>query len=172
MKVNIGSYLTWFGPYQLAELFEPIIGEDKSYAFGEWLSGTFIGSWLTKYHSTKKRKVSVRIDHYDVWNMDSTMTMVILPLLYEYKKQNESAPYTDDSDVPEHIRSTVCPAETEYDTDKFFHHRWEWIVEEIIWTFEKLHPDCRDDIEACIGYEDRIKNGLRLFGKYYRAFWT
>jgi len=54
-------------------------------------------------------------------------------------------------------------------------------MEEMIWTFEQLKSDGTEfdlfykdgewDFEGHNKYEERIKNGLRLFGKYYRGLW-
>jgi hypothetical protein len=55
-------------------------------------------------------------------------------------------------------------------------------MDELIWTFDQLINTERDidlfyseengwDLEASNKYNDRIRNGLRLFGKYYRGLW-
>lgn len=84
----------------------------------------------------------VKIDYYDTWNMDSTLSLIVLPMLKQLNATKQGAPLVEDDDVPEHLRSTAAPAKAnEYDTDANHFARWEWIMEELIWTFTQLHPD-------------------------------
>jgi len=84
----------------------------------------------------------VKIDYYDTWNMDSTLAQIILPMLKQLNATKQGAPLVEDEDVPEHLRSTAAPAKAnEWDTDANHFARWEWIMEELIWTFTQLHPD-------------------------------
>lgn len=154
----------------------------------------------------KKRRVKIRIDGYDTWSADHTLALIIYPLLKKLKKQKQGAPFVDDEDVPLELQSVkAAPKKNEYDTDEFWFKRWDWVMDEMIWTFRQLsraeekdfwivHPELdlkkypEDkgkkvipvrwkvegvyDEEASVKYELRIKNGLRLFGKYYRGLWT
>ena len=44
MKVYIGSYPNWLGPYQLAELTTKVgVSKAKAQQWGEWLSETWVG---------------------------------------------------------------------------------------------------------------------------------
>jgi hypothetical protein len=88
----------------------------------------------------------IKIDKYDTWSMDATITPIILPLLKQLKATQHGAPCTDDADVPEHLRSTSAPAkENEYDTDTNHFLRWDWIMDEMVWTFEQLNDEDNDD---------------------------
>jgi hypothetical protein len=200
MKVNIGPYTTWIGPYQIAELLmKPRwwirdlilwcrgsqirklsmwdrIGHDSKkidgaelnetdeanyqedeyrrnadHNFGDWLSENRNGgdSWLLKVclwiERKKKRKVEIRIDKYDTWSMDATLSMIILPMLKQLKATKHGAPLVDDKDVPKELRSTSAPKkENEWDTDENHFKRWDWVLDEMIWTFEQLNDDDND----------------------------
>lgn len=170
----------------------------------------------------------VKIDYYDTWSMDATLTPIILPMLKKLKAEKHGAPFTEDADVPEHLRSTAAkPKENEYDTDEFHFERWDWIMGEMIWAFEQMNDDDNDDqfykgeteilwqaidandnpvgephhlgerpkdlnendsdlmyrlvkgpndtrttdFEGLKKHHERIDNGLRLFGRYFRALW-
>lgn len=150
MKVYIGPYTRWVGPYQIAEklLFWMDKDEDdRVHNFGTWLAEDRNGndSWLTKLctwvESKKQRRVKVRIDHYDVWSMDSTLAYIILPMLTMLKEQKQGSPQVDPEDVPEHLRPTELAGPDNGYTDNTIHERWEWVMEELIWTFTQLHPD-------------------------------
>ena len=158
MKVYIGPYKNWFGPYQLAELLcfwaKKVPDEfgiprhpDWVHDFGTWLAGgedkeSLLYKFMLWIESKRKRNVKIRIDKYDTWNMDSTLSMLILPMLKQLQKTKHGAPNVDDEDVPEELRSTSAPAkENEWDTDGNHFKRWDWVMDEMIWAFEQLQPD-------------------------------
>jgi len=148
----------------------------------------------------------VKIDRYDTWSMDDTLAHIILPMLKQLNKTKHGAPFTEDEDVPEELRSTNAdPKENEWDTDSNHFKRWDYIMNEMIWAFEqKLSDDAeaqffdhsayeegegksnhdkwfkdvseglskvKYDKEGHAVWEERKKNGFRLFGKYYENLW-
>lgn len=139
----------------------------------------------------------VKIDYWDTWSMDYTLSPIILPMLVQLQKTKHGSPHVDDEDVPEELRSTSAPPkENEWDTDELWHKRWEWVMDEMIWTFTQLCDDDNEsqfydhsevdeneknimeqvkkikcDYESLKAHNNRIQNGLRLFGKYYRGLW-
>lgn len=182
MKVKIGPYRSWFGPYQFCDLLRFVgISEDKRRSLAEKISETpFV--WFD--NNFKKRKIKVKIDRYDVWSMDHTLSLIILPMLKLLKETKHGSPIVDDIDVPEHLKSTSAPsAKNEWDTDDNFHKRWEWVLDEMIWSFERM---VNEDSELLESYgsnstqekrkqyeenEKRKANGFLLFGKYFQALW-
>lgn len=151
--------------------------------------------WLDK----RGRKVKVRIDDYDVWGADHTLSMIIHPVLVKLKSVKHGSPFVEDDDVPEHLRGN---------TEDGVEARWDWVLDEMIWAFEQGASDEsyndgqfysgnvdwmfeKDsdtgatlsrltfgpahtfdvDKEAQKAHYDRIKNGLRLFAKYYFSLW-
>jgi hypothetical protein len=127
----------------------------------------------------------VKIDRWDTWSMDASLSTIILPMLKQLKATKHGAPNTDDVDVPEELRSTsASPKINDWDTDENWFKRWDWILDEMIWSFEQLNIDWNAqffdgsgenhqfDKEGCEKHSARIDNGLRLFGKYYRALWN
>lgn len=179
MKVKIGPYKNWFGPYQLAETLLFWIPKEKDeygflrtadrvHNFGEWLAHgsiqaepevgditSFLGdnrptTWLYKFlswiDSKKKRKVYVHIDRWDTWGMDDTLAHIILPMLKQLKATTHGAPWVDDEDVPEELRSTSAPPkEDEYDVDANHFKRWDWVLGEMIFAFENKLDDSWED---------------------------
>jgi hypothetical protein len=158
VKVYIGPYKNWFGPYQLAELlcfwakkvpdeFGMMNKPDWVHDFGTWLAGgedkeSLLYKFMLWVDSKRKRNVKIRIDKYDTWSMDSTLSLLILPMLKQLQKTKHGAPHVDDEDVPEELRSTSAPAkENEWDTDGNHFKRWDWVMDEMIWTFEQLQSD-------------------------------
>ena len=214
MRVYIGPYKNWFGPYQLAEKLcfwakktEVDVWGHKDYPdyvfkLGEWFAyGKWRGideaprttrneeteTWLYKlmqwYDNKKSRKVKVRIDPYDTWSMDTTLAIIILPMLKQLKETKHGSPIVDMEDVPEYMRTTDTPDYSEQLTFDWYndesddqkckcdiHTRWNWVMDEMIWAFEVLNDS--DKTWAFEAEEDkRFNNALRLFGKYYRGLW-
>ena len=145
MKVYIGKYKNWFGPYQLADALcfwvkdvEDEYGmkskPDWVHNFGEFLahgfhkekSNRFLRddrpqTWLYKFlswiDSFKKRVMYVKIDKYDTWSMDHTLAPIILPMLKQLKATKHGSPHVELEDVPEFMRTTTYE---EWDSQKVF----------------------------------------------------
>ena len=84
----------------------------------------------------------VRIDRWDTWSMDSTLALIVLPMLRQLKEDKHGAPNVEDEDVPEHLRSTAAaPKENEWDTDSNHFDRWDWVLDEMIFAFEMKRRD-------------------------------
>jgi hypothetical protein len=78
----------------------------------------------------------VKIDYWDTWSMDHTLSPIILPMLCQLKEAKHGAPFVDDEDVPDHLKSTAAPAkENEWDTDANHFARWDWVMGEMIFAF-------------------------------------
>ena len=136
----------------------------------QYLYDTTINARIEKMPN---QKINVRIDPYDTWSMDHTLSHIILPMLVQLKETKQGSPFVDDVDVPAKLRSTAAePKENKYDTDSNHHLRWDWAIDEMIWAFEqKCRDDCEDsDGQAANG--KRMANGFRLFGKYYEGLWN
>jgi hypothetical protein len=166
---------------------------------------TIYNKTINKYLDNAKRKVKIRVDGYDVWGADHTIAMLVHPLLLKLKENKHGAPYVDDEDVPEHLRSTAAPPKKdEWDIDDNHSKRWDWVLDEMIWAFEQCAKEDTGDDQFYSGEVDwtfvkeddkysrmeygpnhtfkideegkkahyeRIKNGHRLFGKYYFSLW-
>ena len=90
----------------------------------------------------RKQKIKVRIDKWDTWSMDHTLAHIIVPMLKQLKETKHGAPWVDDSDVPEELKSTSAPPkENEYDTDGNYFKRWDWVLDEMIFAFESKEDD-------------------------------
>ena len=179
MKVTIGNYKSFFGPYQLAEFVcfwaKPKPDEhgilnkpDWVHDFGEWLAYgniapdpkpgeitelfkndrnmTLLYKFLLWIDGFKTRKIKVRIDAWDTWSMDHTLSYIILPMLKQLKDKKQGSPWVDDSDVPEQLQSSNAPPkENEYDIDANHHLRWEYVLSEMIFAFENKLDDSWQD---------------------------
>lgn len=217
MKVYLGPYKSWIGPYQIADMLCFWVREvpdeygimskpDWVHDFGTWLANDKNGedSWLTKFcewvQSKRHRTEWVHIDNYDVWGMDHTLALIILPMLKKLQKQKHGYGWVEDKDVPKEIRSYARGARkgltNSYDWDNYAETRFDWMLNELIWTFEQLADEndgedqfydhtesskekdfnksihkIKVDRAGLEAHNKRIENGLRLFGKYFRTLW-
>ena len=88
----------------------------------------------------------VKIDYWDTWSMDHTLSPIILPMLKQLKAAKHGAPFVDDEDVPDHLKSTAAPAkENEWDTDANHFLRWDWAMDEMIFAFTCKVDDSWED---------------------------
>lgn len=232
MKVNIGPYVHYVGPYQIAEtilFWMDKYEDDRVHKLGHFLAHGFYKrdpnkrdyffdpdehkTWLYRLcewiHSKRHRRIKVEIDRWDTWSMDHTLALIVLPMLKKLRDAKHGAPFVDDEDVPENLRSTAADPMTDQqkewgDVDSNHFKRWDYVLDEMIYAFEQSVSDdepefwitapegmyfepCKDnsnlsemkyekegefDSDAYNAYHNRIKNGFRLFGKYYQGLWT
>jgi hypothetical protein len=121
-------------------------------------------------NSKSKRIQEIEIDDWDVWSMDCTLALIILPMLKKLKIKKQSAPRVENEDVPEELREsdntgTDWLMHSVQEDAKYF-QRWRWVLDEMIFAFESRIED--DEFSD----NTRRSNGFRLFGKYYETLWT
>ena len=134
-----------------------------------------IGPYLD-HDDESDRIVEIQIDNYDLWNLDHTLALIIHPVLIQLKQVKTGSPRIDMDDVPENLRCEVDPIN--FGNDTTVHERYDWVLSEMIWSFEQILDDGKTDMELFRkdrpeweAYNLRIKNGLMLFGKYFRGLW-
>jgi hypothetical protein len=162
MKIYISKYRShWVSPYKILEKVyfwreidydEPIIKKwsDRLQPFCE--------AWQKLLDFVHPRIQYVKIDYWDTWSMDHTLADIVLPMLKQLKETKHGAPMTDDEDVPDNLKSTSAkPKEEEWDTDEFHFERWDWILDEMIWAFERKTID--DDESSFFDHSENEPGG-------------
>ena len=147
MKIYINKYrYHWLSPYKILEKVffwreidydEPVI-DRWSDRLQPWCEG------LRRVLDVVHPKIDyVKIDQWDTWGMDSTLSQIALPMLLQLKATKHGAPFVDDEDVPEELRSTQAPPkEDENDVDGNHFKRWDWVMDEMIHAHRcKVDPD-------------------------------
>ena len=163
MKVYINSYrYHWISPYTILEkvcFWEKDTDvfynheDEPNNKYEKWINRLSpICGAIRKFLDFVHPKIDyVKIDKWDTWSMDSTLGMIILPMLKQLKATKHGAPCVDDADVPEELKSTSAPAkENEYDIDENHFNRWDWALDEMIFAFE-----CKIDDS----WQDKFRSG-------------
>jgi hypothetical protein len=131
------------------------------------------------YDDDTPREENVVIHPWDTWSMDHTLALIILPMLKQLKETTHGAPAVSLQDVPESLWPVGEKGMSKLyqgETDKNYFKRWEYVLDEMIYSFDckanKDEPHIRiKDIEEAKKEQERISNGFRLFGKYYENLW-
>ena len=144
---------------------------------------------LVKYHA------------HDTWSLDHTLALIILPGLKQLKATNHGYGGVDYNDLPhawlkdasgedqwEWIMDEMIWAFEELANDCPGEEAFHSGTPDIVWTKVNVHGEedpegnfsrmdngpnhtFHIDMEGRKKYNDRIQNGLILFGKYYRSLW-
>jgi hypothetical protein len=129
------------------------------------------------YANGKQRTIKVQVDKWDTYNVDHTLSVIAVPLLKQFKESQGGCSWVDNEDVP---KSMFVPDGEEYESE-LWGTRWTHVIDEMIFAFECVADmDKQDNYTKSIGFDaegfrktdERIANGLRLFGKYFRALWS
>ena len=174
-------------------------------------------AYLGPYRKNDSKKVEVRIDKYDTWNLDRSLAFIILPALLQLKATKMGVP----AEFADAGGANYDPQDSfdfyKEDHDWAFDQKckeWEIILDKMIWSFlqivtddweEKYHygkPEYTwvktdekfynpvngqpeetfqmvdknpgehwTDFAGMRLHQERIQEGLELFGKYYQHLW-
>lgn len=135
---------------------------------------------LDKYNSYQKRKVYIKIDDYDVYDLDYTLSLIIEPALKKLLNDEWLSFKVDNEDLPKELQIS----DDEYKLISFtysendprlpeIYNRLEqqpkYVINKMIYAFNIFNSTEKDEEEY---YKTEINEGLRLFGKYFRNLWT
>ena len=149
MKVYISPYRDhWLSPYTILEkiCFWRVYDMDDPHIerWAERLEPICLWAQkvLDKIHPPIRY---VKVDHYDTWSMDHTLSHIILPMLKQLKATQHGSAQVDPEDVPEHLRPTEPAGPNNGYTDNTVHERWAWVMDEMIFAFESRLDDSWQD---------------------------
>lgn len=193
MKVRMRKHPTWLGPYHLVEKLCFWAKEEKDeygfpkepqwvYNLGDKLAHSWLGDPISRVASAwnrfhDKRRVKVRIDPWDTWNMYVTLGYIALPMLKKLKETKHGSPYVDLEDVPEYLRVSGTSRNESMQLDLFAdkkyddlvwnmtHRRWDWVLNEMIFAFESIVGDNEDwESKYHTGKMDRVCIPVDVYG--------
>lgn len=187
MRVYIGPYITYIGPYSLADKLFWFLNEERRDAIGVWMADGFIGNFLEWLYKKRKRNIKIHIDNYDTWNADQTLAIVILAVLKNIRKNlcsTSGFPLINDEDVPENLK--VPEGLTPFEVDEeLLVSRYAYVLDRMIegfelnadteefWKGEPKDGDGEYAIDKFIEEQERKQEeAMRLFTKYFHKLWN
>jgi hypothetical protein len=153
---------------------------------------------LPNYVSNKKH--IIKVDRWDTWNCDSTIAKLVFPMLLQLKDEKQGVP-SEFGEVGGEAHGVQDSFEFYQESYAFAWDegvkRWDTILEKIIWSMyqiayvdydqkyhhgesdydfsdgklTQLNSDYWYDAAGAAKHEERIQEGLDLFGKYFRSLW-
>ena len=124
--------------------------------------------YIPTFEPSNGEKEVIQIHDYDTWSMDHTLSRIIHPMLVKFKADAMSFPTTlEQSDVPAFLQ--LKEGLTEEEEFDIYEKQWEWVLNEMIYAFD-LVSNCEDSYPP-LEENERMQNGLELFGKYFRHLW-
>lgn len=180
MKVKIGKYTNYFGPYQLAELLCFWVKDVKDeygmkskpdwvHNFGEWLAyGSVepdpevgdIRSWDREQHDTllsrfltwihSKRKRTIKV-HIDRWDIWS-MDHTLGYIVLPMLKQLKETKHGAPLVDNNDVPKELRSDSIEGDIGVTHHLKWDWVIDEMIFAFETKGGSSED-------WEDQFHTG-------------
>jgi hypothetical protein len=147
MKVFIGPYRNWIGPYQIADAvffwlekwpndeLEQRWDYQLHDKFGKWLADSWVNNFCQWLYGKNSREVKIRIDKYDTWGMDHTLSLIIVPMLKQLRASKHGYPLVDPEDAPHISVGDIDPNDL---SDSLVDARWNWIMDEMIWVHEQI----------------------------------
>lgn len=100
-------------------------------------------------------------DDSDTWSLDYTIAKFALPRLKRFQELNNGWP----------------------DKDFMTFEKWNEAIDKMIWSFEQICNNFdgldmwddtiskEDNYKKIKEFDDKVQEGLNLFGKYFRALW-
>ena len=142
MKIKIGPYRkdlipirSWEHKYEMARSNSFYLAE-KDYTWYDKIvfkTADVLASLfgpINRWSNNRPRKVKIKYDRYDTWSLDHTLALIILPGLKQLKATSHGYPAVLNDDLP-----TACLK------DASGEERWEWVMDEMIWTFNEIAND-------------------------------
>lgn len=192
MKVNIGPYPSSFRFHKWKCNYLDLVYGDEWYDIKPeqyvWLDHIVAGicDALDKYivdpiNKHFGRKEKIKYDHYDTWSLDHTLALIIAPGLKQLKATQHGHPCDVSEDQWAEILDKMIFAFDEIANDYPGEEAFRSGTLDI--SFEKIegsknysmvegpNHNYSVDWEGRKMYDERIQEGLTLFGKYYRSLW-
>jgi hypothetical protein len=124
---------------------------------------------------SNRRKIKVHVDRYDTFSLDHTLALIILPCLIQLRKSQQGIPVINHTEVDPNQESFDFGDDLESMQFEKNTQTWNEIMDKMIWSFQQLTINYKNGFnvtsEARPLYDERIQEGLTLFGTYYLALW-
>lgn len=170
MKAKIGKYVHWYNTQSIERRY--LEWRHAKYAWEiderdhdrlDRAVLKFLDVWQTVLHYTinqiqsrRKQKIKVRVDPWDSWSADATLSHLILPVLEQLRDTKQGAPFVDLEDVPKELHGKKLTKKQKQNgevDDKHF-ERWDYILDAMIWSFREISEGNPGEEEFFTGESD------------------
>lgn len=100
------------------------------------------------YKSSNRRKIDINIDPYDTWNLDHTLSLIILPALIQLKNTKHGVPNAFAETGGEDYHDQLSFDFVKEDQNEMFDKKvkeWEQTLDKMIWSFQQIALEDIDD---------------------------
>ena len=170
MHAKIGKYPHWFTTQRVEHAY--LKWRHKKHAWDvderdyDWIDQTVVkllDGWQTVLHYTvnqiqqrRERPVRVHIDPSDVWDANTTLAYIILPVLEQLQETKQGAPFVDKEDVPKELYDKKLTKKQKQNGEVGENHfkRWDYVLNAMIWSFREIVNDTPGEEEFFTGESD------------------
>lgn len=103
---------------------------------------------IKQFPKKGERRVDIQIDHFDTWNLDHTLSLLIYPTLIQLKEIKHGVPseFAEVGGEDWHSQQSFeFYAETSSECFDLGVARWNQTLDKMIWSFQQL---CIDDYDS------------------------
>ncbi len=132
----------WLSPYTIIETV--LFWKEIDYADYKHIAEalTPLCTCLYKVRNFFNREINyVKVDYWDAWHFPTTLSPIVLPMLKSLRENKHGYGYVKFEDAPEYLTPPKSIISEEFNFDYLAQYRHEWLIDELIWTFEQLLPD-------------------------------
>ena len=138
--------------------------------------GRYPSEALSKRDPDAKQKKSIRIDRHDTWNMAETLGEIILPMLKQLRASKHGSPggmkgFQEDSNHHWPQMTFDFYKEDDNKANDLGHKQWEAIMDKMVWSFEQICMEDRDD-QFHTGKHDIIWTKVDVLGNEVDSTYT
>jgi len=172
MRVKIGKYPHWFTVSRIEDKYLEWRFDKPAYDVDEreyqpidyvilWCFGgiqNVLHYTVNQIQSRRERKVRVHVDPWDVWDANTTLAHVILPVLEQLRETKQGAPFVDEKDAPKELRDKKLTKKQKENGEVGNNHfkRWDYVLDAMIWSFTEITNDNPGEEEFFTGESDTV----------------
>lgn len=185
MKIKIRKYIEIWNIYTFVDkicIFFNVEDDKVIEIFNKieeikWLErfNDFINNLNEKINS---KKDTIKIDEWDVWNLDITLAKIIYPALLEYKRQIDVYHESTDEFIEALDKMIFSFKVLNEDWEQQFYSEIENNENKPLYETDdngyivKINKFFNYDEKGYNAYKDKINEGLKLFGEKYMSLWN
>ncbi len=117
-------------------------------------------------------KAKILIESHDLYGLDQTLAMIILPALQAFRKRTNLIPISMFSDEYQNCREISKVVQKR--EEKIALNLWYETLDKMIWSFNNIAVDAPllGTEKARNEHEQKVQEGLDLFAKHFTDLWV